>query len=142
MSHVRFMMVLLGLSLVMAATGCASGPKFERVTNIPDGQGVIYIYRSASPVGCAVQPLVSVAGKGTVGVSPGGYTYAMVPAGEAEVTSSTEATSSVTVAVKSREERFVRETIGVGFFVGRPELVEVPAETALHEIQSTHFQKY
>lgn len=142
MSHAKpTLLFTMSLLVAVAATGCATGPKFERITNIPDGQGVVYIYRSASPIGGAIQPVVNVAGKGTVCVSPGGYTYAVAPAGEVEVSASTEATSSVTVDLKPKGERFIRESIGVGFFMGRPNLVEVPSETALEEIQSKRLQQ-
>ena len=47
----------------------------------------------------------------------------------------TEAKSSVTVALKPGEPKYVKGPVGVGFFIGRPNLSVVDPAIALSEIK-------
>lgn len=115
--------------------GCATGPPFVEITDVPADKGLVYLYRPATPLGCAVIPPITARGKTVTSLRAGGYYPYLCQPGEAEFTATTEATSSITIDVKAQRAYYVKETINVGFFVGRPHLMEVPAETAKAEIK-------
>ena len=55
--------------------------------------------------------------------------------GELELWAKTESTSSVTVDVKAGDTAYVRGSVGVGFFVGRPSLEMVDRSTGEREVR-------
>ena len=107
---------------------------------MPPDKGVVYVYRDSNILGFAIQPIVMVNGRPVANLKPGGYGYAIVPPGETWVSAATEASSSITIEVKAQQEYYVRERIGVGFWVGRLHPSVVPKEIALASIQSTKLQ--
>lgn len=112
--------------------GCAaSGPAFQRVA-IPDGKSVIYAYRPSSIFGGGVVPTVTCGSSG-VSLSRGGYHPFVVEPGTVTCSASTESTSTVRVDARANEAAYVKEQIGMGFFIGRPHLTVVSAEEGERE---------
>ncbi len=112
--------------------GCAaSGPAFQRVA-VPDGKSVIYAYRPSSIFGGAVVPTVTCGASG-VPLSRGGYHPFIVEPGTVTCSASTESTSTVRVDARANEAAYVKEKIGMGFFIGRPHLTVVSAEEGERE---------
>ncbi len=96
--------------------------------------GRIYFYRSASMMGAALQPAITLNGT-TVGNSkPGGFFYVDSAAGNHEVMCTTEVDKKLTFTLGKGEVKYVKTSVGLGLFVGRvvPELVN--ADVALKEL--------
>jgi len=128
------------LAVALFLGGCAvSGPPFQRV-QIPEGKSVIYAYRPSSIFGAALKPAVSCGAAG-FNLARGGYHPFIVDPGTTVCRASTEATSEVDVECKTGEERYVKEEIGWGFFVGRPHLYVMDNATGESEIQDCRLQE-
>lgn len=124
--------LLMGLLLV---GGCATlGPVYQRVATIPEGTGLVYIYRPSSFVGGGVAYDVKVGETVVTTLHNGGYYPYFVKPGEVEFWAKTESRSAVTLDVKAGEVYYVKGTVGVGFFIGRPHLMVIPPATAENEI--------
>jgi hypothetical protein len=123
----------------LAWSGCsASGPAFQRV-QIPEGKSVVYAYRSGSLIGWAVRPSVNCGDTGA-SLAPSGYHPFVVAPGSVTCSAATESRAEVRVDAKANEESYVRETIGVGIFVGRPHLQVVDKATGAQEIEACKMQ--
>jgi len=111
-------------------TACASGPKHAEVqASIPAlkaTEGRLYIYRSSSMLGAAIQPNVVVNGKVAGESKPGGFFFVDLAPGTVEVSTSTEVEKKLTLTLEAGQTRYVRTTVGFGLMVGRvyPELVD------------------
>ncbi len=111
-------------------TACASGPKHAEVqASIPAlkaTEGRLYIYRSSSMLGAAIQPSVVVNGKVAGESKPGGFFFVDLAPGTVEVSTSTEVEKKLTLTLEAGQTRYVRTTVGFGLMVGRvyPELVD------------------
>jgi len=109
---------------------CASGPKYSEVKSaiptIPADQGRIYVFRSNSMVGAAIQPDVMLNGEKIGESKPGGFFYVDRPAGNYEIATSTEVEKKVTFVLEKGDAKYVKTSIGLGLFVGRvhPELID------------------
>lgn len=133
------------VSVVVAlCVGCAaSGPKFSEVANsfppLPQDEGRIFIYRSGTPFGSAVQPDVKLDGEKIGSSQPGGFFYIDRPSGHYEISVTTEVKRTLALLVEKGEQKFVRLNISMGFFVGHvyPELID--REKAEKEIQNCHY---
>lgn len=121
------------LAIVACATllaACASGPKHAEVqSSIPAlkaTEGRLYVYRSGSMMGAAIQPNVVVNGKVVGESKPGGFFFVDLPAGTVEVLTSTEVEKKLTLTLDAGQTRYVRTTVGFGLLVYRvyPELVD------------------
>jgi hypothetical protein len=118
------------LMLVAFLTACASGPKHAEVASSIPGlkpdQGRIYVYRSSSMMGAAIQPNVMINGKVAGESKPGGFFFVDVPPGAIDVSTSTEVEKKLTFTLAAGQTRYVRTAIGMGLMVGRvyPELVD------------------
>jgi hypothetical protein len=128
------------LSLIATLAGCASGPSYKSVSaSIPpvaEQQGRIYVYR-VTTAGAAIQPDVYL-NKSKIGSAvPQGFFYVDRPAGDYEVTTTTELKKSLTLHLDEGETRYVRLGISMGVFAGHvyPELVE--EKMALKELNKT-----
>ena len=130
---------VIALVATAAVSGCAPtlGPAFKTVEKIPDNAAVVHIYRPGKFAGSAVSYDVKANGAVVTTLYNGGYYPYVARPGEIEFSAKTEATSSVTLDVKAGEIYFIRGTVGIGFFVGRPYLVVVPREEAEKEIVET-----
>ena len=125
--------LLVGVLLI---AGCASlGAKFQTVETVPDGMGLIYIYREKQFIGGGVSYDVKVGETVITTLHNGGYVPYIVKPGEVELWAKTEARAAVTVDVKAGEVFYVKGEVGVGFIVGRPHLRVVAREKGEKEIQ-------
>jgi hypothetical protein len=139
--RVLAVMAVVGASLL---AGCAtSGPKFAEMAAsmsaaAKPGGGRIYFYRTAV-LGAAVQPEVRLNGEVVGTAVPRGFFFADRPAGNYEVSTSTEVERKLTFTLEENEVRYVRLNISMGFFVGRVygELVD-PTKGAA-EIEDTRY---
>ncbi len=91
MKKCRYILVACMLALLGA---CASGPKYNEVQSaiptIPADQGRIYVYRSASMLGGAIQPSVMLNGEKVGDSKPGGFFFVDRAPGNFEVLTSSE----------------------------------------------------
>lgn len=109
--------------------GCsATGPRFSEVSqNLPslgENEGRIYFYRD-SIAGMAVQPEVSVNGQVVGKSQPGSFFFIDRPAGTYRATAQTESEGSIDIVLRPTQTAYVRMSIGLGFFVGRPAFARV-----------------
>jgi len=113
---------------VLAA--CASGPTYSEMQKttapIAANSGRIYIYRSGSPFGAAVQPDVKVDGSVVGSAVPGGYFYVDLPAGSHKISADTEVERDLSVTLEAGQTRYVSLHVSMGAFVGHisPELAD------------------
>lgn len=129
---IRISAFLVGVVLI---SGCATlGPTFQKIDKTPEGMGLVYIYRPSSFIGAAVSYDVKVGETVITTLYNGGYYPYFAKPGELELWASTEAKSAVTLDVKAGEIYYVKGTVGVGFFVGRPHLIVVPKSVGETEI--------
>ena len=123
----------LFLFVALAISGCATGPKYSELAAtlpvIETDKGRIYFYRSGSPFGAALQPAIMLNSMKVGSAVPGGVFFKDVAPGNYEVSTETEVERTATFTLGSGETRYVKFTIGLGFFVGRvyPNLV-APSE--------------
>ena len=129
--------VLAAIALLGACA--ATGPRYEAAAQAPAGKGLVYIYRPGKVMGGGVVFDVHAGPKAdnraVVVLQSGGYFPYYAEPGELELWGKTESTSSVTVDVKAGETAYVRGSVGVGFFVGRPSLEVVDRSTGEREIR-------
>jgi hypothetical protein len=127
--------LLLALGMLAALAGCASlGPPFQPLAAVPAGKAVVYIYRPPSFVGSAVTFKVNAGDLPVISLSNGGYFPYVTAPGRISFWAKTEAESFVIVDVEPGLEYYLKGTIGMGVFVGRPRLEQVPAATGRLEI--------
>ncbi|HYA19833.1 MAG TPA: hypothetical protein VEG25_04205 [Burkholderiales bacterium] len=127
---------LAGISLIaMLMPGCATlGPSYQKVDKIPDGMGLVYIYRQNSFIGGGVYYDVKTGTTVITTLHSGGYYPYFAKPGELELWAKTEARTSVTLDVKAGETYYVKGTVGVGFVVGHPHLTIVSKDVGEAEI--------
>lgn len=117
--------------------GCTTtGPKFTPISPIPEGKGLVYIYRSSSFIGCAVYGTVKANGTPIFKITNGGYYPYISDPGLVNISVTTEATNTATVDVKKGEEHYLKTTIGMGFFVGHLSFSEVSKDMGEREIKN------
>jgi hypothetical protein len=123
--------LLIGLVLF---SSCATGPAFIKIETIPEDMGLVYIYRPGKAMGSGVSYQVKANGIPIFRLRAGGYYAYFAKPGEIEFSAKTESTSSITLDVKAGQTYYLKGTVGVGFFVGRPHLLVVSAEVGEKEI--------
>jgi hypothetical protein len=136
-SH-RQVVALILIAFLLGLTGCATlGPVYQKVEKVPENSGVVNIYRPSGFMGGGIAPnLYTDKGKTyLVKVYPGGYFTYFAKPGEVDFSAATEAESSVTLDIEPGKIYYVKLTIGMGFFVGRPHLIIVPPEVGEKEIE-------
>src|SRR6266702_3328907 len=105
--------VLLIGSLVVWATGCATGPSYPeyRATLSPpkEGFGRIWFYRP-TVLGAEVQPVIKLDDKIVGHAVPQGFFEVDVPAGVHQVSASMVWTHSLVVTVSTNNDTYVRFT--------------------------------
>lgn len=122
--------------------GCATGPTFQQyASNIKPTeaeQGRIYVYRT-SALGTAIQPNVKLNGE-TVGKAvPKGFFYVDQPAGEYQISTSTEVKRSLSINLAAGEEKYVRLDVKMGVFAGHIKPVLVDQAEGKEQIQKTKY---
>ena len=136
------------IALAGALAGCAThGPTFQQMqsqmSTIPADQGRIIVYRSDSPFGAGLQPAIKVNGVKIGDSVPNSFVYVDRPAGDYEISTSTEVKRSLSVTLAPQETKYVKTTVSMGFLVGHvsPELVDEATGKAaiqtLHHLEDT-----
>jgi hypothetical protein len=134
-NRAKMLIVLVLIGGLFAIGGCANlGPVFQKTEQIPDGTGLVYLYRPGGFVGGGVVYDVKVGDTVITTLPPGGYYPYFSQPGEVEFWAKTEARTAITIDVKPGETHYVKGTVGIGFFVGRPHLILVPPEVGEKEI--------
>lgn len=130
----------LGGALLVA--GCATGPKFTEVSGaiptLKQGEGRIYFYRT-SAMGAAIQPTINLNGSAVGTSQPSGFFFVDRPAGPYEVLMGTEVERKLSFVLESGQERFVRTSITLGLFIGRPYAELVDPKDARGELSSLSY---
>ena len=90
-------------------------------------------------VGSAVQPSVYVNGAAVGSAVPGGYFYIDRPAGDYDISTTTEKVESIKTNIKPGDIRYVRLDIGMGLVVGHILPTPVMPEQGAAEIVNCHF---
>jgi hypothetical protein len=131
--------ILVASAVLLAA--CATGPKHSEVAStipaLKAGEGRVYLYRSNSMVGAAIQPSILVNGKVVGDSKPGGFFFVDLPPGNVEVSTTTEVEKKATFTLERGQTRYVRTSPSFGILVGRivPELVDTATgESELREM--------
>ena len=126
---------LISIIAFLVLNGCASlGPQFQKVEATPTEKGLVYIYRPSSFIGGGVSYDVKVGETAVTTLYNGGYYPYLSSTGEVEFWAKTESKSSVTLDVRAGQTYYIKGTVGVGIFVGRPHLMIVGADVAEKEI--------
>lgn len=130
-----FMSMIILLGVVLLLSSCASlGPAYQKADKIPEGAGLVYLYRPSSFVGGGVSYDIKVGETVITTLYNGGYYSYFAKPGEVEFWAKTESKSSVTLDVKAGQTYYLKGTVGVGFFVGRPHLMVVSTDVGEKEI--------
>lgn len=124
--------IILILTLLV---GCgASGPAFKPVDPLPAGKGVVYIYRESGFVGGGVYGTVTADKKPITKIKNGGYFPYISSPGAVHFEVTTEAANEADVSVEAGKEKYLKTTVGIGFFVGHLKFSEVSPEIGRKEI--------
>ena len=133
--RIRLLVVSAFLGIYLLLSGCATlGPVYQKVDPIPEGTGIVYIYRPSAFGGSGVSYDVKVGETVITTLYNGGYHPYVSKPGEIEFWAKTESRSAVTLDIAPGQIYYLKGTVGIGFFVGRPHLMVIPEETALKEI--------
>lgn len=138
--NLQGLLALVSAVFLVILSGCsATGPVYQKVDSVPDGQALVYIYRPGKFIGGGVVYDVH-AGSVTddteiVELRSGGYYPYFAPPGELQLWAKTESMTSLTLDLNAGDRRYVKGTVGVGFLVGRPKLTEVDEQTGAREIK-------
>ena len=117
------------LCVFLLLNGCATlGPIYTRVDTIPGGKAIVYIYRPPSFMGGGVAYDVKVGDTVITTLQSGGYYPYLAEPGEKEFWAKTESRSAVTLDIKPGQIYYLKGTVGIGFFVGRPHLIVVASD--------------
>lgn len=121
---------------VLLLSSCATlGPVYQKTDKLPDNTGLVYLYRPSSFIGGGVAYDIKTGDNNVITtLHNGGYFPYFSNPGEVEFWAKTESRSSVTLDVKQGQVYYVKGTVGVGFFVGRPHLIVVPNDVGEKEI--------
>ena len=118
---------------VLALVGCASGPAFKKIDDIPKDKGLIYIYRPSVMHGAALVPYVVINNLNALPLNTGGYYRYFSAPGKVTISITHTSKRSVTINVKAGETYYVRAgTIFMAF--GVPYIELAPPEVALAEL--------
>lgn len=136
MRDFKFVGSILGIVFVSTLiVGCgASGPTFKPVDPLPAGKGVVYIYRESGFVGGGVYGTVTADKTPITKIKNGGYFPYISNPGTVHFEVSTEATNEADVSVEAGKEKYLKTTVGMGFFVGHLKFSEVSPEIGRKEI--------
>lgn len=123
------------LCIALLLNGCATlGPIYQKVDTIQEGKALVYIYRPSSFIGGGISYNVKVGETVIATLYSGGYYPYLAKPGETEFWAQTESKSSVTLDIKPGQTYYIKGTVGVGFFVGRPRLIVVSSDVGAREI--------
>lgn len=126
---------ILFAAAVLTSCG-AEGPAFKPLSPIPAGKGVVYIYRQPNFVGSGVFGTVKANSTPITKIRNGGYFPYVANPGNNHFSVTTEATNEANVMVEKGTEKYLKTTVGMGFFVGHLKFSEVSPEIGRSEITS------
>jgi len=101
----------INLGLLVAAlamAGCASGPAFKKVDDIPADKALIYIYRPSVMHGAALVPYVVVNDMNAIPLKTGGYYPVFAAPGEITVSIIHTSKRSINLSAKAGETYYVK----------------------------------
>ena len=121
--------LLLVVALVLS--GCANGPGFKKVEDIPPGKALIYIYRPPTMVGAALVPAVVINKLNAIQLTMGGYYPYFSDPGEVTVAVIHTGRKAITLPVKAGETYYLKAGT---IIMGAPYLEAFNADAALPEL--------
>jgi hypothetical protein len=127
----------------MSLVGCATGPMLTDIESsippIPSGEGRIYLYRNAVFFGDGLRPAILLNGENIGNPIPDGFFFVDRPAGDYEISTTTEVERKLSFELAAGEEKYVRFNITMGIMIGHvyPELVN--KDEALSEMEDMHY---
>lgn len=136
-ASIRHLAASLSLLLTGLLASCAGVQKAGAPAQ-PDrpepGKGMVVFYRESSFVGMAVGFKVKEGGRAIGGLPNGSYFVTQAEPGLRTYTAATEATETATLTVEAGKTHYIRGSIKMGAFVGRPELLIVAPEEGVRAI--------
>lgn len=130
----KFLSIALFFVTALLLASCATGPAYVKVDKIPDGMGLVYIYRPWVYQGGAISYDVIADSIVRTRLDNGGYYPFLSRTGEVEIWAKTESKSSVTLYIEEGQTYYIKGSVAMGAFVGRPHLTIVPPEVGEKEI--------
>jgi hypothetical protein len=135
--QLTFMLILLSISFIPFRLDAQKmTTKFQEVKEIPEGKGVIYIYRISS-MGWAVHYTVNANDSAIMKqhLYKGGYMVYFANPGKNEIWGKTaDQREGIIVDVKAGGSYFVEGSVKSGTWVGRPYFQLIPREKAMKKI--------
>ncbi len=128
------LMVLLAGVFLLPSCAPTLGHVYQKPDKIQGNAGLVYLYRPKEIIGGGVSFTVKANGVPITKLYNCGYYPYFATPGETEFSAKTESKSSVTLDVRAGEKYYIKGSVGVGFFIGRPHLIIVPADIAEKEI--------
>lgn len=135
--------LIFSVLILMLVTGCARVSKAPESSSdeakqfvVPEGKGVVYLYRTGKMVGAALQYLVKVNGVDAGGTGPGTFfRWELNPGVYTFFSSTTESSSTVQVNVEAGKMYFLKQTPRLGLVQGgRIDLVETDEKTGKKDV--------
>jgi hypothetical protein len=126
------------LSVLFLLSSCATTPEGNPYKELapPPGKAVVFVYRPATISGVALTPKVQCAGQEAI-LRPGNYQPFILDPGHIQCVSNyIENTAVVDLDVAPSHDYYVKETIGMGFFVGHVHLATVDPAYGQNETQN------
>ena len=120
---------LLGVAL--AISGCAAGPDFKKVDEIPQGKALIYIYRPPTMWGAALTPSVVIDKLNAIQLTVGGYYPYLSDPGEVTIALIHTGRMATKLPVKTGQTYYVKATLQV---MGAPYIEALSADAAQPEL--------
>ncbi len=120
-------------------SSCATGVLFQKISDIPNDKGIIYLYRA---VGIPLdRNLVRYAvfdgnDEQMCDLISGGYCLIYAKPGEVQLSGQTRGKGSITINIKSGHEYFVKAGVLPGIPVGKPYFILVDNKTGIEEISN------
>lgn len=135
----NLVVLVASISATFVFTGCgAKGEKFGNFKLPSENKSMLYVYRPSSFVGGGVYYDINKNNEVIGTLRNGGFIEKeVVPTENIEIWAKTESKASVSLDMKPNETYCVKGGVGVGFFVGRPNLEIVDKTLCEKEIIDT-----
>ena len=121
------------LIAALTIAGCASGPAFQKIADIPADKALIYIYRPSVMHGAALVPYVVINNLNAIPLKTGGYYPYFSAPGTVTISITHTAKRSITIDIKAGQTYYVKG--GTVFMaMGIPYIESVSAKVGLAEL--------
>jgi len=143
--QVRLHSLRMGLSMLFLLAagflgGCASGPQYPGpMPELAKDQGRIVFYRGTAYFGWLVSSDIRLNSEVVGHAALGSFCWADRPAGDYDVSCTTEAEEKCLVHVTPGQTTYVQTTIQMGLFVGHVVPRVVDSSEALKDLPSLHY---